>query len=36
MQYLFGPIAEVQAYTLSRITKAEVDDVAAVIAQFEN
>lgn len=36
MQYLFGPIAEVQAYTRSGNTAAEVDDVAAVIAQFES
>ena len=36
MQYLFGPIAEVQAYTRSGNTKAEVDDVAAVITQFES
>ncbi len=36
MQYLFGPIAEVQAYTKSNNTPAEVDDVAAVIAEFES
>lgn len=36
VQYLFGPIAEVQAYTRRNNTPAEVDDVATVIAQFES
>lgn len=36
VQYLFGPIAEVQAYKRRLNTPAEVDDVAAVIAQFES
>ena len=36
LQYLLGPIAEVQAYIQSRITNAEVDDVATVIARFES
>lgn len=36
VQYILGPIAEVQAYKRRLYTQAEVDDVAAVIAQFEN
>jgi predicted dehydrogenase len=36
VQYLFGPVAEVQAYKRRLNTPAEVDDVAAVIAQFES
>ena len=36
LQYIFGPIAEVQAYTRHLHTSAEVDDVATVIAQFES
>ena len=36
VQYLFGPVAEVQAYQRSNNTPAEVDDVATVIVQFES
>ncbi len=36
VQYILGPITEVQAYKRRLYTTAEVDDVAAVIAQFEN
>jgi len=36
VQYLFGPVAEVQAYKRRLNTPAEVDDVATVIAQFES
>ncbi len=35
MHYILGPITEVQAYKRRLHTKAEVDDVAVVIAQFE-
>lgn len=35
MHYILGPITEVQAYKRRLYTKAEVDDVAVVIAQFE-
>lgn len=35
MQYLLGPIVEVQAYKRRLYTAAEVDDVAVVITQFE-
>jgi len=36
IQYLFGPVAEVQAFKGSLNTPAEVDDVTAVIIQFES
>lgn len=36
VQYILGPIAEVQAYKRRLYTKAEVDDAAVVIAQFAN
>ena len=36
VQYILGPITEVQAYKRRLYTQAEVDDVAVVIAQFEN
>ena len=36
VQYLFGPVVEVQSYQRSNNTKAEVDDVATVIVQFES
>jgi predicted dehydrogenase len=36
MQYILGPVAEVQAYTRRLQTKAEVDDVAALICEFED
>jgi UDP-N-acetyl-2-amino-2-deoxyglucuronate dehydrogenase len=36
VQFLFGPIAEVQAYKRRLNTPAEVDDVTAVITQFES
>jgi len=35
-QYLLGPISEVMAYKCSCHAGAEVDDVAALVAQFEN
>ncbi len=35
MHYILGPITEVQAYKRRLYTKAEVDDVAVVITQFE-
>jgi len=35
MQYVLGPVAEVKAYTRRLHTKAEVDDVVAVICEFE-
>ncbi len=35
VQYLLGPIVEVQAYKRRLRTRAEVDDVALVIAEFE-
>jgi predicted dehydrogenase len=35
MQYILGPVAEVKAYTRRLQTKAEVDDAAAVICEFE-
>jgi len=35
-QYLLGPISEVMAYTISCHTAAEVEEVAALVAQFEN
>jgi predicted dehydrogenase len=35
-QYLLGPITEVMAYACSCHADAEVDDVAALVAQFEN
>ncbi len=35
VQYILGPITEVQAYKRRLYTKAQVDDVAVVIAQFE-
>lgn len=35
VQYILGPISEVQAYKRRLYTKAEVDDVAVLIAQFE-
>jgi predicted dehydrogenase len=34
LQYILGPIAEVQAYKRRLHTAAEVDDVATVLAQF--
>jgi predicted dehydrogenase len=36
VQYLAGPIAEVQAYKRRLNTPAEVDDVATVVVEFEN
>lgn len=36
LQYLVGPVAEIQAYKRRLNTPAEVDDVAAVVAQFES
>ncbi|HET7087463.1 MAG TPA: Gfo/Idh/MocA family oxidoreductase [Anaerolineae bacterium] len=35
VQYILGPISEVQAYKRRLHTTAEVDDVAVVIAQFD-
>lgn len=36
LQYIFGPIQEVQAYTRRLYTAAEVDDVAVVVVQFNS